>query len=181
MLWRTVQPQVEADVGRSFTARQLLFAYLTSPSTSASVLLRLSDELLQRRHVRLSRLVRGRLANKHGVHIVEGSRIGAGLRMHRPVGIVIGAGVRIGDGVHIYQGVTLGLANPRSDRPRGFPSVGDGAVIFANAVVVGDVSIGAGAVVGASTFVSSDVPPHSTFTGARRGEAGPVPEDRLPH
>ena len=172
VLWRTVRAQVEADIGRSLTIRQLLFAYLTHPAASASFLLRLSDELLHRRRVRLSRLVRAKLANKHGVHIEEGSQIGAGLRMHRPVGIVIGAGVRIGDGVHIYQGVTLGLANPRSERPRAFPSVGDGAVIFANAVVVGDVSIGAGAIVGACTFVSEDVPPHSTVTGRRMGESG---------
>ncbi len=170
MLWRTVRSQVEADIGRSLTTRQFLFAYLTHPTTSASVLLRLSDELLDRGWVRLSRLVRARLANKHGVHIVEGSQIGAALRMHRPVGIVIGAGVRIGEGVHIYQGVTLGLANPRSERPRAFPSVGDGAVIFANAVVVGDVSIGAGAIVGASTFVAQDVAPHSTVAGRRMGD-----------
>jgi serine O-acetyltransferase len=165
VLWRTVRAQVEADIGRSLAVPQLLFAYLSHPAASASTLLRLSDELLARRRVRLSRLVRARLATKHGVHIVEGSTIGAALRMHRPVGIVVGAGVRIGDGVHLYQGVTLGLANPRSGRPRAYPTVGDGAVLFANAVVVGDVSIGAGAVVGASSFVAADVPAQGMVRG----------------
>jgi serine O-acetyltransferase len=164
VVWAEVRSRVEADLGRALTARQLAAAYLIHPAASASVLLRLSDALLARRRVRLSRLVRARLANKHGVHFGEGSRIGEALRMHRPVGIVVGAGVRIGDGVHLYQGVTLGT-NPRSERPRGFPSVGDGAVLFPNAVVVGDVSIGAGAVVGASSFVSADVAPHTTVTG----------------
>lgn len=164
MDWRHVRSQVEDDLGRALTVRQLLAAYLIHPAASASVLLRLSDALLERRHLRLSRLVRARLANKHGVHIVEGSRIGEALRMHRPVGIVVGAGVRIGDGVHLYQGVTLG-SNLRSERARGFPSVGDGAVLFPNAVVVGDVIVGAGAVIGASSFVSADVAPHTTVTG----------------
>jgi serine O-acetyltransferase len=78
---------------------------------------------------------------------------------------VIGKGVRLGEDVVVYQNVTLGGRN-RGDGRRGqYPTVGDGVVLFAGAVLIGDIEVGSGSVVGANAVVLSDVPCNSVATG----------------
>ena len=115
-----IKNQVEGDLARSLLWREIVFLYVTLPTASASVLLRTSDSLLDRGHRRLSRIVRSRLASKHGVHIAEGAVIGSGFRMPHPVAIVVGSGAVIGRSVTVYQGVTIGAlirASQRNSRP----------------------------------------------------------------
>lgn len=62
---------------------------------------------------------------------------------------------RIGKNVMILQGVTIGKNHNEK------PVIGDNVTIFANAVVVGGITIGDNAVIGANCFVDFDVPPNS--------------------
>lgn len=87
-------------------------------------------------------------------------------RFAHPTGIVIGAGVRLGERVTIYQNVTLG-SHGRPDRPQGYPRIGDDVVIYAGAVIVGDVAIGDRAVIGANTVVAVDVPADAVVLAPR--------------
>lgn len=87
-----------------------------------------------------------------GIDVGRGVRIGPGLVMPHPTGIVLGGGVSIGGQVRIYQGVTLG-AN-LSGR---YPTIGDQVTIFPGAVVVGGISVGDCAVIGALSYVNKDV------------------------
>lgn len=66
---------------------------------------------------------------------------------------MIGSGARIGADVSIFQNVTLGR-----DGSGGYPVVGDGARIFAGAVVVGNILVSAGARVPANSVVNADYP-----------------------
>jgi serine O-acetyltransferase len=158
---------VEADSKQVWTPARLVVRYFVTPTVSASVLLRASEELLRRSAAWPSRLVRSRLANKHGVHIAEGARIGSAFRMPHPVGIVIGPGVIVGDRVSIYQGVTLGASAPRTE-PWVFPVIEDDVTIYANSVVAGDIVIGAGATVAAGAIVTESVPQGATVVGVNR-------------
>lgn len=87
---------------------------------------------------------------------------GEGLYFPHPCGLVIGDGVRIGDNVTIYQCTTLGL---KGVTDIAYPSVGNDAVIYAGAQILGPLRIGARAVVGANAVVTKDVPENATAAG----------------
>jgi serine O-acetyltransferase len=99
---------------------------------------------------------------RFGCYLSPLATIGPGLCLPHPVGIVIGDGAQLGANVTLYQHVTLGRA--RDDAPY-YPKVGDGVVIYAGAVIVGDVRIGPGAVIGANAVVTRDVPANAVVGG----------------
>lgn len=77
-------------------------------------------------------------------------------------GIVIGAGVKIGKNVTIYQNVTLG----RKDKDISeYPTIEDNVTIYCNSTVVGNVTIGKGAVIGCNSVVLRDVKPGEVVSG----------------
>lgn len=94
-----------------------------------------------------------------GAEIPLGTRIGGGLLMPHPNGIVINAGVQIGPNCLLFQQVTLGLANGGLPRLGGHVDVGTGAKVL-GAVVLGD-----HARIGANAVVVHDVPAHATAVG----------------
>jgi serine O-acetyltransferase len=71
------------------------------------------------------------------------------------------AAERIGANCYVHQGVTIGW-DYRSDRA---PIVGDDVFIGAGAVIVGAVTVGDGARIGANAMVLCDVPPGATAVG----------------
>lgn len=89
---------------------------------------------------------------------VPGMDIGPGFMLPHPSATVIGNGLRMGANVTFGGAVTAGVKQP--DTPVGkddYPVVGDGAIVLANAVLVGPVVIGNYAQVGANSVVLSDV------------------------
>lgn len=105
---------------------------------------------------RLQNFLRRYLNRRYGCFISPDARIGDRCLFPHPVGIVIGDGVIIGEDCVIYQNVTLG-ARARGAAGERYPELGDRAVIYAGAVVVGAVRIGKGAVVAANAVVTIDV------------------------
>lgn len=99
--------------------------------------------------------------NVSGCHISLAAELGPGLFLPHPTAVVIGDGVRVGSGVTLYQSVTLGRGSDGK-----YPNVGDGAVIYAGAVVVGGVRIGVQAVVAANAFVAASVADGTAVAGA---------------
>lgn len=103
-----------------------------------------------------------------GIDIHPGARIGKYFTIDHGTGVVIGATCIIGDNVKIYQGVTLGAksftfdknGNPVKGIPR-HPIIGDNVVIYANATVLGRITVGAGCVIGANVWVTHDMKPNS--------------------
>jgi serine O-acetyltransferase len=85
------------------------------------------------------------------------------LILPHPTGVVIGEGTRIGRSVMLYHNVTLGRR--AWDEP-GCPTIGDNAVIYTGAVLVGPISLGAGVNVAANAVVTRDVPPNAVVAGA---------------
>jgi serine O-acetyltransferase len=142
-----------------------LIAYVTSPGFALMSRARLASWLNARGRVGrlLSRLVWRSTVRNYGCYIAPTARLGAGLCLPHPVGVVIGEGSVIGTDVTIYQGVTLGRASHEVDA---YPSIGDGAVIYAGATLLGPIRIGRNAVVAAHSVVLSDVPDFATAVGA---------------
>ena len=94
-----------------------------------------------------------------GAEISLGTRIGGGLLLPHPNGIVIHPDVIIGPNCLIFQQVTLAVGD------RGAPRVGGHVDIGAGAKILGAVSLGDHSKIGANAVVLEDVPPFATAVG----------------
>ena len=104
---------------------------------------------------------RYKLIKNRGCDISHNSIIGRGLRLPHPIGVVIGDGVKIEDQVVIFQNVTIG-SHGKTDREKTYPSIGKGVKIYAGARIIGGLTIGEGAVIAANAVVNKDVRPGDT-------------------
>ena len=79
-----------------------------------------------------------------------------------PTGIVVTRKAEIGRRARIYQNVTIGVKNTGS---KDGPKIGDDVTIYAGAAIIGNVTIGDGAVIGANSVVIDDVPKETVVGG----------------
>ncbi|WP_306439937.1 serine O-acetyltransferase EpsC [Brevibacterium sp. 91QC2O2] len=98
-----------------------------------------------------------------GVEIHPGATIGRRFFIDHADGIVVGETAEIGDDVMLYHQVTLGGTSMA--KVKRHPTVGDDVLIGAGAKVLGPVTIGAGASVGANAVVIKDVPADAIAVG----------------
>ena len=92
--------------------------------------------------------------------------IGPGFKLSHPMGIVIGPAT-VGRNVMMLQNTTLGMRRFTDNErdPACYPTVGDNVTICAGAVIAGQVTIGDCAVIGANAVVTQDVPAKATAVG----------------
>jgi len=95
-----------------------------------------------------------------GADISLGCRIGGGLLLPHPNGVVIHNDVEIGPNCLIFQQVTLGAT------ASGVPTMGGHVDVGAGAKLVGGITIGDHARIGANALVLSDVPRGATVVAA---------------
>lgn len=98
-----------------------------------------------------------------GVEVHPGATIGRRFFIDHGMGVVIGETAEVGDDVMMYHGVTLGGIS--LDRVKRHPSVQDGVTLGSGARVLGPVTIGRGAQIGANAVVVKDVPGGAVATG----------------
>lgn len=120
-----------------------------------------------------------------GIEIHPGASIGRRFFIDHGMGVVIGETAEVGDDVLLYQGVVLG-GTSRAKKKR-HPTVRDGVVIGAGAVLLGPVEVGEEARVGAGSVVIDDVEPETTVVGVpghdivkRRRHLGALEHGNLP-
>lgn len=107
----------------------------------------------------------------YGCSIAPTARIGGGLILPHPQGIVIGPGVEIGPRAWVFQNATLGGSPGRE----GMPRIGSDARIYPGAVLAGPIVVGDNAVVGANAVVTVDMPDR-TMARSPSPEFAPVPD-----
>lgn len=151
---------------------RVLARCLFLPGLVACILLRAQQKLFAKKQVRLAYLLRTIGVILFSADFVPGMQIGSGLYMPHPMGVTMGGGLRIGDNVTILQGVTAGTRTPDGSAPAEFATIGDGAVICTNAVLVGGVHIGDNAQVGANSVVLSDVDANAVVLGVPARQVG---------
>ncbi|MBJ7380294.1 MAG: serine O-acetyltransferase [Polynucleobacter sp.] len=98
------------------------------------------------------------------IEIHPGAQIGRRVFLDHGLGIVIGETAEIGDDCTIYQGVTLGGTSLYKGAKR-HPTIGKGVVISAGAKVLGGFTVGDGARVGSNAVVLKEIPPGATAVG----------------
>jgi serine O-acetyltransferase len=120
-----------------------------------------------------------------GIEIHPGASIGRRVFIDHGMGVVIGETAEVGDDCTLYQGVTLGGTSLYKGTKR-HPTLGRGVVVSAGAKVLGGFTVGDGARVGANAVLLKPVPANATAVGipariletsaeARHEQAAPRP------
>ena len=113
-------------------------------------------------------LVQRRLLSVYGRELAPHTDVGGGLYVAHPVGCVLYAD-RIGENVSVIGSVTFGTR-----RDGGWPVIESGAFIGVGARILGPITIGEGAQVGANAVVLKDVAPGVTVVGIPARPLTPV-------
>jgi serine O-acetyltransferase len=99
-----------------------------------------------------------------GIEIHPGAKLGSCVFIDHGMGVVIGETAEVGDGCTIYQGVTLGGTTLWRGQKR-HPTLGAGVIVSAGAKVLGGFTVGDGARVGSNAVVLREVPAGATVVG----------------
>ena len=134
------------------------------PGVHALAFHRLAHAAWQRRLYWLGRFLShlGRFFT--GIEIHPGATIGRRVFIDHGMGVVIGETAEVGDDCTIYQGVTLGGTSLYRGTKR-HPTLGRGVVVGAGAKVLGGFTVGDGARVGSNAVVVKPVPAGATAVG----------------
>ncbi|MCF0191441.1 MAG: serine acetyltransferase [Marinilabiliaceae bacterium] len=141
--------------------REIIFAY---PGIRAIMNYRIAHLLYEIGVPLLPRVITEMAHSETGIDIHPYATIGKRFAIDHGTGIVIGATAVIGNNVKLYQGVTLGAKSFPTDEkgnllrgePR-HPVIGDNVIIYAQATILGRVTIGEGSVIGGNVWVTRDV------------------------
>ncbi len=98
-----------------------------------------------------------------GIEIHPGATIGRRLFIDHGMGVVIGETSEIGDDCLIYKGVVLG--GTTLEKKKRHPSLGNRVVVGSNSTILGAITIGDGARIGSNSVVVKPVPPGATVVG----------------
>jgi len=98
-----------------------------------------------------------------GIEIHPGASIGRRFFIDHGMGVVIGETAEVGDDCTLYHGVTLGGTS--WNKGKRHPTLGNGVVIGAGAKILGPITIGDGARIGSNAVVIKSVPPGATAIG----------------
>jgi len=170
-----IREQLKGDVRAAFEGDPAAKSYeeivMSYPCITAIATYRIAHELWIRQVPLIPRIMSERAHARTGIDIHPGARIGSHFFIDHGTGVVIGETTIIGNNVKIYQGTTLGALSFRRDE-RGrikkdgkrHPTIEDDVTIYAEATILGDVTIGKGAVIGGNTWVKESVPPGVTVS-----------------
>jgi serine O-acetyltransferase len=130
---------------------------------------RIAHELYLKEVPLIPRIMAECAHTRTGIDIHPGARIGKHFFIDHGTGVVIGETSIIGENVKIYQGTTLGaLSFAKDERGRiikggkRHPTIEDDVTIYAEATILGNVTIGKGAIVGGNVWIKESIPPGVT-------------------
>ncbi len=122
----------------------------------------------------IPRIISEMAHSETGIDIHPRATIGKFFTIDHGTGVVIGATTIIGDNVQLYQGVTLGAksfpldvdGNPIKGIDR-HPIIEDNVIVYAQATILGRVTVGANSVIGGNVWITNDVAPDSKIIQLR--------------
>lgn len=159
----TAQEDLAAVVARDPATEDILTPFLCYKGFHALQCHRVGHWLWSQGRCTAARIVQSRVSEVFSVDIHPAVSMGRRVFIDHGTGIVIGETAMVGDDVSILQHVTLGgTGKGRGDR---HPKIRDGALLSANATVLGNIEIGRGATVGVGSVVLKSVPPFATAVG----------------
>jgi len=168
---------LKGDVSAAFDGDPAAQSYeeivISYPCITAIATYRIAHELYLQDVPLIPRIMSECAHSRTGIDIHPGARIGRNFFIDHGTGVVIGETTIIGDNVKIYQGTTLGaMSFPKDERGqiikgrKRHPKIEDNVTIYAEATILGDITIGKNAVIGGNVWVKESVPPGVTVTTA---------------
>ena len=159
--------QIKEDIAVVFerdpAARTHLEIITTYPGVHALIIHRLSHWILRKRFFWIARFISDISRWLTGIEIHPGATIGRRVFIDHGMGVVIGETAVINDDCTLYHGVTLGGTS--WNKGKRHPTLEQGVVIGAGAKVLGPITIGKGAKIGSNAVVVKDVPENATAVG----------------
>lgn len=137
-------------------AKSILEIILLYPGPRAVFFHRIAHFLYCLKFYFLARLVADISRTLTGIEIHPGAQLGKRLVIDHGVGCVIGETAVVGDDCVIFHGVTLG--GLKFEPVKRHPTVGNKVLIGTGAKILGPITIGDGAKIGANAVVVKDVP-----------------------
>jgi serine O-acetyltransferase len=162
-MFKHIQEDITIVFERDPAARTRWEILTTYPGVHALIIHRLSHWIWQHKLFWLARF------NSHiarwltGIEIHPGATIGRRVFIDHGMGVVIGETAVIGDDCTLYHGVTLGGTS--WNKGKRHPTLEQGVVIGAGAKVLGPITVGKGAKIGSNAVVVKDVPENATAVG----------------
>lgn len=149
------------------------------PGITAIMYYRLAHELHCLGTPLIARMISEIAHSTTGIEIHPGAQIGGSFFIDHGTGVVIGETTIIGKNVRLYQAVTLGAKRFPVDENGAMvknivrhPIVEDDVIIYANATILGRITIGRGSTIGGNVWLTRSVPPDSNISQAQmRNEA----------
>lgn len=173
-----VQDLLQDDIQAAFdgdpAAKSTMEIVMSYPAIQAISAHRIAHLLYDRGLPLIPRIMSELAHSRTGIDIHPGAHIGHSFFIDHGTGVVIGETAIIGDHVKIYQGVTLGaMSFPLSEdgtpikNMKRHPHVEDNVTIYAEATILGDITIGKGSVIGGNVWLTYSVPSNSKVTNVQ--------------
>ncbi|QJR14400.1 serine O-acetyltransferase [Usitatibacter palustris] len=162
-MFRRIREDIQCVFERDPAARSVWEVLTCYPGFHALQLHRISHGLWNAGLKWVARLLShvGRFLT--GVEIHPGATIGRRVFIDHGMGVVIGETAEIGDECTLYHGVTLGGVSWNQGKRH--PTLGKGVVVGAGAKILGPFTVGDGAKVGSNSVVVKAVPAGATVVG----------------
>ena len=162
-MFKKIREDIAIVFERDPAARSTLEVLTTYPGVHALLIHRLSHAFWQIKFYWLGRMLShiGRWFT--GIEIHPGATIGRRVFIDHGMGVVIGETAIIEDDCTLYHGVTLGGTS--WNKGKRHPTLKQGVVVGAGAKILGPITIGRGAKIGSNAVVVKDVPAKATAVG----------------
>ena len=154
---------LRAYQARDPAARSRLEIFLLYPGVHATLYHRLAHFFYRHGLKFLARFVSQWSRFWTGIEIHPGAKIGRRLVIDHGMGIVIGETAEVGDDCLIYHGVTLGGTGKGQGKRH--PTIGNNVLISTGAKVLGPFTVGDGARIAANAVVLTEIPAGATAVG----------------
>ncbi len=141
------------------------------PGFQATLTHRVAHVLYEAGSVQYARELAEYAKSETGIDIHPGATVGDHFFIDHGTGVVVGETATVGDWARIYQNVTLGALHFEEAEgddhmlAKGYkrhPDVGDHVVIGAGSNVLGPIEIGDHVSIGANSWVTEDIPDHTS-------------------
>ncbi len=162
-MWKRLKEDIRMIKERDPAAKNYIEILLCYPGLHAIWLHRIAHRFYLRGWYTTARLISHFNRGLTGIEIHPGATIGRRVFVDHGMGVVIGETSEIDDDCLIYKGVVLG--GTTLEKKKRHPTLGKRVVIGSNATILGAITIGDGARIGSNSVVIKPVPAGATVVG----------------
>ena len=164
MAFMFLRESIAAYRERDPAARSSVEVVFCYPGLHAVLWHRLAQTFWQAQWTSLARFIAHLGRWLTGIEIHPAAQLGRRLVIDHGMGLVIGETAIVGDDVTLYHQVTLGGTSLTHGKRH--PTIGNNVIIGAGAKVLGNITVGDGARIGANALVIKPVPAGTTMVAA---------------